>query len=507
MNKKVNKKVLSVVELTDIISDTFNDNFIDSFIVKGEVFSISNKGHVWFTLKDQNENIIINAVIWKSIIEKEKIELFIGDIIIAYGKIKLYNIQNRYNFCIYKIKKKETLENKIKIKIKEYKEKGYFDKKNVIAKENIKKIGIITSMEGEAINDFKKTLENRLFFGKIIQKDVNVQGENCVKSIVKAINELEKNVDVILITRGGGSFLDLYEFNNDILIERIYECKTPIYCAIGHERDYTICDYVCDLRSSTPTSLALEISYDKNILINKYNLHYEYETKKYNKLEELIKNNLNNIKNEIYEYILKNKPNGFYFNNKYINKLDDFLLLCNENFKIKLLDCEINFKIEKYNIVEKYNKKYTYDKYIKLYEENKLKNINIKKYYLNEYYKKFKNNKEFGTKKNYIICKKLLIIIKNYLDEINNIKKNIEINDNYDNENYNNDNIDEIITKLYNYKKYLNYLKIYKIKKIKNLKNIREIFYKFINYNINKGINENFLDMYNKLNNYKIIYY
>lgn len=501
--------ILSIKELTKIISDTFQDDLKNNFIVKGEVFSISNKGHIWFTLQDLDEKCTISAVIWKSIVEEKKIELEVGDIIIARGKIKLYEQQNRYNFCIYELNKKETIENQFKKKLKYYEEKGYFIKKNVLDKINIKNIALITSLEGEAINDFKKTLENRYFFGKIYLQDVNVQGEKCVDSIIKAINKYEEKVDIILITRGGGSFLDLNEFNNDILIERIFKCKTPVYCAIGHERDYTICDYVCDLRSSTPTSLALEISYDKNILLNKMRIQYENELKKYLEIEKNIKNKLDNIKNEVYEFIIKNKPNGFYFNDKYINTLSDFQKLCNEKFKIKLLDCEIEFKIENYNIQKKYDKKYTYDKYLILYKEpEKIKGL--KNVSLNNYIEKFHNNKNFGDKNNYIICKKLLGTLYKYykiIEKIKNINEKEIIITDYDS---NNLDLEYLLNNLENYKKYLNFLNNYENNKIKlsedDKKHINMIFKKYINYNDKEGINKKFLKLYDKLNNFKIDY-
>jgi len=496
--------ILSVKELTTNISKIFLKNFNNNFIVKGEVFSVSNKGHIWFTLKDLNDNCIINCVIWKTIVENENIDLDIGDIIIARGKIKLYDVQNRYNLCIYKLTKKETIENSFKKKLKLYKEKGYYIKNNILDKKKIKKIALITSLEGEAINDFKKTIENRFFFGKIYTKDVNVQGENCVSSINNAIDFFEKKVDVILITRGGGSFLDLNEFNNDLLIEKIYNCKTPIYCAIGHERDYTICDYVCDLRSSTPTSLALEISYDKNILHNKFRLHYENELKKYSNFEKNIIKKLDEIKNNIYDFILKNKPSGFFIEDKYIEKLSDFKKLCNEKFKIKLLDCEIEFKINNYNILKEYNSKYTYDKYLEIYK----KPSNIKnKLSLNEYIDKFNNNKNFGEKNNFIICKKLLNILNNYynnIDKINNQKIEELYFDNF----IKDDNIELSLEKLKKYKKHINYLNKYKSNNndINNDTNINSLFQKFIKYNEKDGINQNFLLMYNKLSNYNIIY-
>lgn len=492
--------MLSVKDLSNILLDVFNSELNRTFIVKGEVFSVSNKGHIWFTLKDEKENFMVNSVIWKSTVENKNIDIGVGDIIIAKGRVKLYQPQNRYNFCVYDLNKKETLENQFNKKLKFYKEKGYFMKNNVLDKKKIKKVALITSLEGEAVNDFKKTISNRAFFGKIYLKDVNVQGINCANSIIKAIDFYEDKVDIILITRGGGSFMDLNEFNNDLLIERIFKSKTPIYCAIGHERDYTLCDYVCDLRSSTPTSLALEISYDKNILETKYKLHYETELKKYIELEKNINKNIENVRNEIYEFIIKNKPNGFYFDSKYITKLSDFKKLCKEKFKIKLLDCEIEFKIKDYNVLKEYDTKYTYDKYMEIYKNPKMIKVDIN---FNEYIEKFYKNQNFGEKNNFIIIRKILGLIKRYSKNIENIKNIDKISKNKVHLKKTQD-IELEIKQIEKYKKYLNYLKSYQFGKVSDIKKIHKIFNDFLSMNQNVGINDKFLKLFNELNSYEI---
>lgn len=496
--------MLSVKNLSDILSDVFSTELNRTFIVRGEVFSVTNKGHIWFTLKDERDNYVVSSVIWKSTVEKKNIELGVGDVIIAKGKIKLYEPQNRYNFCVYDLNKKETLENQFNKKLKMYKEKGYYKKQNVLDKRNIKKVVLITSLEGEAINDFKKTISNRVFFGKIYLRDVNVQGTNCTNSIIDAIDDYEGKVDVILITRGGGSFMDLNEFNNDKLIERIYKCKTPVYCAIGHERDRTICDYVCDLRSSTPTSLALEISYDNAIIIGKYKLHFETELKKYIELERKIKDNLENVRSEIYEFIIKNKPNGFYFDDKYITKLSDFEKLTNEKFRIKLLDCEIEFNIKDHKVLKQFDKKYTYDKYLELYKNPKMIKLNIN---YQEYIQKFRKNLNFGEKNNFFILKKLLGLIKKYIKNIEDIRDSNKISDTKI-KIQETDDIELQIKQIEKYKKYLNFLEKYETKKnLEKVEKVNKKFNEFLNMNQKKGITDEFIKLYDELNNYKIIYF
>ena len=493
---------ISVQDLTNIIKNCFKKNLDYNYTVQGEVVDVTDKGHIWFTLKDLNENCVISSVIWRSTKEKYNYQLEVGDIIITYGKFNFYAIQNRYNLQCSRIQKKETLENLLKKKIKKFQDLGYFNKNNILDKKNIKKVALITSFEGEAINDFKKTISNRLFFGDIHLSNVNVQGVNCVSSIIKSIDEFENNVDIILITRGGGSFLDLNEFNNDELIERIYKCSTPVYCAIGHENDYTICDSVCDLKTSTPTSLALEISMEKNILDHKINELLNYENKKYDNINNELNNNFKQLNNDIHKYILNNKPNGFYFNQNYITKLEDFKKICNETFKIKLLDCEIEFKLEDYKVLEKYDKKYTYDKYIKLFENrNKIK-VKCDKN-INEYLKKFNENNNFGSKNNFIIIKKLLKIIQNNQNELININKIKDCEENYNIE------MTKNLENLIIYKKHLNFLKKEIFKNKINIKK-KKMYKKFINFMktpINKGITQKIINDFKNLKNYKIYYY
>ena len=496
--------IISVKELTNVIKNCFKKNLDYNYKVQGEVFNVTDKGHIWFTLKDMNADYIIDSVIWKRTKDKYNYELEVGDIIIVDGKFNFYAPKNCYKLQCSRKQKKETLENLLKKKIKKFQDLGYFNKNNILDKKKIKKVALITSLEGEAINDFKKTISKRLFFGDIYLSNVNVQGINCVSSIIQSIDKYENNVDIILITRGGGSFLDLNEFNNDKLIERIYKCSTPIYCAIGHENDYTICDSVCDLKTSTPTSLALEISMEKNILDHKIKLHLDYENKKYEKIINDKNNELEQLNNRIYEYILKNKPNGFYFNQNYITKLEDFQKICNEKFKIKLLDCEIEFKLENYKVLEKYDKKYTYDKYIQLFKnKNKIK-IKCDKN-IDEYIKKFNENNNFGSKNNFIICKKLLKIIQNDQNRLLIINNITDFE-----ENYNSDN-------LILYKKHLNYIKkdikkdiktdIKTDENIKIKKNLYKKFINFMNIPISKGITKKIINDFKTLKKYKFYYY
>ena len=123
------------------------------------------------------------------------------------------------------------------------------------------------------MNDFIKKLIDRNFTGNIYVKSSSVQGNKCSTDICNGITHFneKKNVDIIIITRGGGSITDLWEFNNENIIKAIHNSKLPIGCGIGHEKDYTICDDVCDITASTPTSIAYSITSDKHLITNLHN--------------------------------------------------------------------------------------------------------------------------------------------------------------------------------------------------------------------------------------------
>ena len=150
--------IISVQDLTKIIKNCFKKNLDYNYKVQGEVYSVTDKGHIWFTLKDTKEDCVISSVIWRGTKEKYNYQLEVGDVIIVNGKFNFYAPQNRYNLCCFRIQKKETLENLLKKKIKKYQDLGYFNKNNILDKKNIKKVALITSLEGEAINDFKNCL-------------------------------------------------------------------------------------------------------------------------------------------------------------------------------------------------------------------------------------------------------------------------------------------------------------------------------------------------------------
>jgi exodeoxyribonuclease VII large subunit len=501
-------KSISVKNLSGILKEKFEDNINDFYVVEGVVINKSDvRGNLWFSLKDLKESYTINSVIWRSTRENKNYDIEDGDVIIVSGKITMYDKNNSYKFSVFKMRNIETAESEFKKKLRYYERKNYFNKSNIVNKSEIKKVGLITSFEGQAINDFKKTLGNRFFNGEIFEYNVNVQGINCATDIISAINcfsKQENEIDLILITRGGGSKLDLDEFNNSNLIETIYKCKIPIYCAIGHEKDYSLCDYVCDLRSSTPTSLALEISEDYNKITNKVLFAFQEEIRTLNKCINDLKFKYSCDKSEFHNKTVNtNKPSGFYFNNQLIRNMKEFKSLCTEKFSILLEDGEIEFKIPEYKVVKLYHKKYTYDKYIKVYENPTYSDKKV--------VEKIESKKKkilcynFGNKEHYILYSKIINTYSYFLsqleliDSVEDKKRNFKIRESI----LKKTNTLNMIIK---YKTHINYLQNAIDNDFQTFEGIQD-YDEYVKYNIKDGLTVKLIRLYKGIKDVKAKYH
>jgi exodeoxyribonuclease VII large subunit len=248
----------TVSELVNSIKTVLEGAFYYIRII-GEIsgFKLSSSGHIYFNLKDNGA--MINVVLFKNH-QNSDVILEDGFSVEIYGKLTIYKDRSNYQIIAEKIEingEGELLriieERKKKLEIE-----GLFDKKckKAIPKK-IKKLGIITSPGGAAIKDIEVRLENRLVLCDIILYPSLVQGNEAEKGMIKGIKYFNrKKVDVIVITRGGGSIEDLMCFNGESLSREIFNSKIPVITAIGHEIDWTIADYVADLRLPTPTAVS-----------------------------------------------------------------------------------------------------------------------------------------------------------------------------------------------------------------------------------------------------------
>lgn len=299
INKNI--EIFAVSEITAIIKNLLKESFPFVYI-KGEIsnFKIASSGHAYFSLKD--EKAVINCALFRNVLQKIKFKLENGLEVIASGSIGVYEPSGSYNLIVEDI----IPEGKgaLQLAFEQLKEK--LNKEGLFSPEHKKdipdypqKIGIITSLQGAALRDILKIINRRFPNVHIQIFPAVVQGKNSAKTIVKGIKVFNKffPVDVIILGRGGGSIEDLWSFNEEIVARAIYNSRIPIISAVGHEIDYTIADFVADMRASTPSAAAelvvknkediyriIEYSQDKildllydfmNTLIIKYDRSFE----------------------------------------------------------------------------------------------------------------------------------------------------------------------------------------------------------------------------------------
>jgi exodeoxyribonuclease VII large subunit len=248
--------IYSVSEITSTIKRQISN--IGWVWVQGEVSNLTyhNSGHIYFSLKD--ENAVIRGVIFRRKASKLEFKLEEGRIFQIYGRIDIWKGASQYQIIGEKVLPGEL--GQFYIKFQEIKEnlekKGFFDEKNKKPLPHFpEKIGIITSAEGAAVRDVLKIIKKRFSGINIIIRPTMVQGNDAPNDIISAIEEFESfgGVDTLILTRGGGSIEDLWAFSDERVAEAIFKCKTPIISAVGHERDFSIADFVADRRAATPT--------------------------------------------------------------------------------------------------------------------------------------------------------------------------------------------------------------------------------------------------------------
>lgn len=292
------------------------------FKIVGEVNQPKiSHGHLYFNLKDSQSNI--KCILWKTKLEKCSIKINDGDKIILEVKIDFYSFTGSVNFIVENIIENQgtgNLQQKYDTSKAEFENKGYFNKDiKLVLPTIIKNIVIITSENGAAIKDFLFNLENNKSKISYTIIDVPVQGYDCHKIIASKLQDIfnekitfENKIDAIVITRGGGSFQDLFGFSEPELIESVYKYKKyPVISAIGHQVDTPILDLVADISCPTP-SLAAQYLIDHNMeYINnieeiknkmKNNLINEvlYEQKKFIEIKNKIKHIISNLSGTIY---------------------------------------------------------------------------------------------------------------------------------------------------------------------------------------------------------------
>ena len=255
------RNVYTVKQVNSYIKNMFTQDFmLNRIYVKGEVSNCKyhTSGHIYFSLKDESGTIA--CVMFAGQRGGLSFHMREGQQIIVLGSVNVYERTGSYQFYAQEIRLdgEGTLYEKYQMLKQELEEMGMFapEYKKTIPR-YAKRIGVVTAPTGAAVRDIMNISARRNPYVQLLLYPAQVQGEGAKESIVRGIRMLEtKNVDVIIVGRGGGSIEDLWAFNDECVARAIFDCQVPVISAVGHETDVTIADYVADLRAPTPSAAA-----------------------------------------------------------------------------------------------------------------------------------------------------------------------------------------------------------------------------------------------------------
>lgn len=368
-------KYITVSQLNRYLKFKFDqDPNLNQVFLKGEIsnFKAHTRGHLYFTIKDEASRI--NAVMFYSQASKINFTPEDGMKVMVTGRISVYEATGGYQIYVDDMIQDgvgnlyieyEKLKNKLA-------SEGLFDasKKKKIPKFP-ETIGIITAPTGAAIKDILSTIKRRWPITKTILFPSLVQGASAAPEIVKQIKKAQEyDLDVLIVGRGGGSIEDLWCFNDEEVARAIYECKIPVISAVGHEIDFTIADYVADLRAPTPTGAAeMAVANQTDF----YNYMKQINLRLNKSMQNYIKNNRERLDTLINSYILKNPISMYQVKEQKFDTLYERLQLVMKNL-IQNEKISLQNKIDKIPILTKHLLERNQNQYISLL--NKLEILN-----------------------------------------------------------------------------------------------------------------------------------
>ena len=346
----MDKEYLKISELNNYIKSLLDkDTFLNKIYLKGEISNFKNhtRGHLYFTLKDDTSRI--SAVMFQSSAVKLTFVPEDGMNVLVSGRISAYPAQGSYQIYV------ETMEpdglgalyieyEKLKKKLAA---KGLFANEHKVPIPKFpERVGVITAPTGAAVKDIMSTIKRRYPMCEAILFPCLVQGKDAAPDIVRQIKRADAyGVDTIIVGRGGGSIEDLWAFNEEIVAQAIYDCVTPIISAVGHEIDWTIADFVADLRAPTPTGaaeMAVPTVIDIKTLIDNYKI----------RLNKNIKNMVNTkfikLRSLKQSFILKNPMSMYEVKEQ---KLDTLIETINKDIKNIINDKENKLNKIKLSVV------------------------------------------------------------------------------------------------------------------------------------------------------------
>lgn len=259
---------LSVAQLNRYLRDLLQaDAMLQDCWVEGEVsdYSQAASGHVYFTLKDETASV--SCVMWRSVAAWQTYTPEHGDAVLCHGRVSVYEARGRYQLYVDELQ--PAGRGLLHLEFEKLKQRlaaeGLFDsaRKRPLPPYP-RRIGVVTSPQAAALRDLCHVVHRRYAAAKILLAATLVQGDSAPSQIVSALSMIDgAGVDIIVVTRGGGSLEELWAFNDERVARAIAATKTPVVCAVGHETDYTIADFVADVRAPTPSAAAAVIVPDR----------------------------------------------------------------------------------------------------------------------------------------------------------------------------------------------------------------------------------------------------
>lgn len=267
------RKVFTPSQLNRGIRVLLEANFLNIWI-EGEVsnFKLHSSGHMYFSLKDEKSQI--SAVFFAGQNRSNKFEIKDGLKVLIFGKISVYEPRGSYQIYVERVEPKGV--GALQLAFQQMREKlereGLFSRERKRAIPKFPKVvGVVTSPTGAAFRDILNVMNRRFSGTAILLNPVQVQGEGSAQQIARAIRELNAlgGIDVMIVGRGGGSVEDLWAFNEEVVARAVFESKIPVISAVGHEIDWTICDFVADMRAPTPSAAAELVVQNRADLVGK----------------------------------------------------------------------------------------------------------------------------------------------------------------------------------------------------------------------------------------------
>lgn len=326
------KRILTVSQLTSLIRDILEENFQHVW-VEGEVSNLAmpSSGHFYFTLKDCGAQV--RCVMFRASARALKFKIQNGMGLILRGRLGVYDQRGEYQLIVEYAEPKGIGALQLAfIQLKERLAKeGLFDESRKKALPMLPNcIGIVTSATGAAIHDMLKVLKRRYVNLEVLICPVRVQGEGASAEIAAAIRDLNsyRKVDVIIVGRGGGSLEDLWPFNEEVVARAIYDSRIPVVSAVGHEIDFTIADFVADLRAPTPSAAA------ELVVKNKSELTAEVDNLS-RRLEFAVRQNIRQLWSRI-EGLSRSVKDPSMFLGYLVQRVDDLYERLNRSLKVQV---------------------------------------------------------------------------------------------------------------------------------------------------------------------------